>query len=199
GRAPEPDKVVAANSPTASAPVATQPSPEPPPAPPPTVKEPPKEPPPAVAADGSLLPEVLERVKKATVYLRVTIDGNNVTRGSGCFAVEPGVVLTNAHVLGMLVGRTRRPQKVEVVLNSGQGDERTLSAQILEVDRSSDLAVLRVSGSNLPEPLAVLEAKNLQETQQVYVCGFPLGVTLGKEISVRKSAVASLRKENGNF
>ncbi|OAI48038.1 hypothetical protein AYO44_01140 [Planctomycetaceae bacterium SCGC AG-212-F19] len=185
---------------------ATEPTPPPKPtepAPPPTVKEvpkdPPKEPPAAVGPEGGLAPEVLQRVKKATVYLRVTIESGNVAQGSGFFAVEPGVVLTNAHVLGMLVGRTRRPQKVEVVLNSGQSDERTFAAQILEVDRSSDLAVLRVTGANLPEPLGVHEAKNLQETQQVWVCGFPFGVNLGKEISVRKSAVASLRKENGTL
>jgi S1-C subfamily serine protease len=172
-------------------------TPPPPPPPPPTTKEVPRDPPVVMPADGSLAPEVLQKVKKATVYLRVTIDNNNIAQGSGFFAVEPGIVLTNAHVLGMLVGRTRRPQKVDVVLHSGETNERTLPGEILEVDRASDLAVLRVRGSNLPEPLPVHEAKNLQETQQVYVCGFPFGVNLGKEISVRKSAVASLRRENG--
>jgi len=184
---------------------ATARTPEPPPAPAPTVRETPPAPmptpavgppPPPANGDGSLARDVIDRVKRATVYLRVTIEAGNVAQGSGFFAVEPGVVLTNAHVLGMLVGKTRKPQRVEVVLNSGQGDERTLQAQILEVDRASDLAVLRVTGPNLPAPLAVHVAGGLQETQQVYVCGFPFGVNLGREVSLRKSSVAALRKEN---
>jgi S1-C subfamily serine protease len=171
-----------------------------PPVPEPPPKEPvPQEPPPAVTGDGSLAPAILKRVKKATVFFRVTMPNNSVNQGSGFFAVEPGVVLTNAHVLGMLVGQTRRPKSVEVVLNSGQADERSLPAQILEVDRVSDLAVLRVNGNNLPEPLTIHVAKELQETQQVFVVGFPFGVTLGKEVSVRKSSVASLRAEAGEL
>jgi S1-C subfamily serine protease len=163
----------------------------------PTAKELPSDPP--GTGDGSLTPQVRERVKRATVYLRVTMQNNSTAQGSGFFAVEPGIVLTNAHVLGMLVGQTRKPLKVEVILNSGQADERTLAGEILEVDRVSDLAVLRVTGTKLPEPLSVQSSKDLQETQQVYVCGFPLGVNLGKEISIRKSSVASLRKEGGEI
>lgn len=154
---------------------------------------------PMLTADGSLAPAVLQRVKKATVYVKVTMPNSSVSQGSGFFAVEQGVVLTNAHVLGMLVGQTRRPQRVEVVLHSGQPDERTVLGQILEVDRTSDLAVLRVSGDNLPEPLNIYAAKDLQETQQVFVCGFPLGVNLGREVSVRKSSVASLRREGADL
>jgi S1-C subfamily serine protease len=154
---------------------------------------------PSGPGEGGLTAEVRDRVKKATVYLRVTLDQGRVAEGSGFFAVDQGVVVTNAHVVGMLVGKTRRPQRVAVVLSSGQADERTLAGQILEVDRSSDLAVIRVSGANLPDPLAVHEAKNLQETQEVFVCGFPLGTNLGKEISIRKSSVAALRRENGEL
>ena len=165
---------------------------ETPPSPPPVAPPPPANP---TTSDGSLAKDVLDRVKKATVYLRVIIEPGNVAQGSGFFAVEPGVVLTNAHVLGMLVGKTRKPQKVEVVLNSGLSDERTLPAQILEVDRTSDLAVLRVTGTDLPAPLSVHVAAGLQETQQVYVCGFPFGVNLGREVSLRKSSVAALRME----
>jgi S1-C subfamily serine protease len=163
----------------------------------PTARETPNDPP--GTGDGSLTPQVRDRVKRATVYLRVTLQNNTTAQGSGFFAVEPGIVLTNAHVLGMLVGQTRKPLKVEVILNSGQTDERTLPGEILEVDRVSDLAVLRVTGTKLPEPLSVQSSKDLQETQQVYVCGFPLGVNLGKEISIRKSSVASLRKEGGEI
>ena len=43
--------------------------------------------------------------------------------------------------------------------------------------------------------LPVRSARNLQETQQVYVFGFPFGADLGKEITVSQSSVSSLRWE----
>jgi hypothetical protein len=93
----------------------------------------------------------------------------------------------------MLRPDSRRPQRVEVVLNSGAGDERKLTANVLGVDGNADLAVLRVLGPDLPPPLPVRSARNLQLTQQVYVFGFPFGADLGKEITVSQSSVSSLR------
>ena len=93
----------------------------------------------------------------------------------------------------MLRPDSRRPQKIEVVLNSGAADERKLSADLLGVDRDVDLAVLRVNAPDVPAPLSVRSARNLQLTQQVYVFGFPFGSDLGKEITVSHSSVSSLR------
>ena len=39
----------------------------------------------------------------------------------------------------------------------------------------------------------------MSETQTVYVFGFPLGKALGKSITVSKSSISSLRKENGEL
>jgi predicted Zn finger-like uncharacterized protein len=144
-----------------------------------------------------LPPDLVQGVKKATVYVRATLADGNIAQGSGFFGVEPAIVLTNAHVVGMLRPESRPPQKVEVVLNSGTGDERSLAANVLGVDRNADLAVLRVEGRELPPPLPVRSARNLQFTQQVYVFGFPFGADLGKEITVSQSSVSSLRWENG--
>lgn len=155
-------------------------------------------PPPAPASTNSqLLPEVVQTVKRATAYLRVTLADGNVAQGSGFFGVEPGILLTNAHVIGMLRPESQRPRKIEVVFQSGAADERKLSADLLAVDRSADLAVLRVTAPDLPPPLPVRSARNLQETQPVYVFGFPFGAQLGKEITVSQSSVSSLRWENG--
>jgi S1-C subfamily serine protease len=59
------------------------------------------------------------------------------------------------------------------------------------------LAVLRVQGDDLPEPLPVRSAKYLAELQKVYVFGFPFGEKLGKNITVSESSVSSLRKYPG--
>ena len=146
-------------------------------------------------ADSGLPADTLKAVKSATVLLHVTLPDSATAEGSGFFAVEPNVVLTNAHVLGMLRPEGRPPQRIDVTVHSGQEDERTLAGQLLGVDRSTDLAVLRVTGKDLPEPLQVVSARDLTETQTVYVFGFPFGKELGKEITVSSSSVSSLRHD----
>ena len=85
---------------------------------------------------------------------------------------------------------------VDVVAYSGEPNELKMSGHVVAVDRKSDLAVLRVPVSpQLPPPLAVGSATSLIETQKVYVFGFPLGASLGKNITVSESSVSSLRRD----
>ena len=151
----------------------------------------------AGAADGpkTITPAAVKKVKHATAYLKVTLADGSVAEGSGFFGMQPGIVLTNAHVLGMLQPESRQPRKIEVVSNSGTKTERIFPARLLGVDRSSDLAVLRVEGDKLPEPLSVQSAKDLVELDKVYVFGFPFGQGLGKNITVSESSVSSLRQD----
>jgi predicted Zn finger-like uncharacterized protein len=159
--------------------------------------------PPAAAADpepaarGELAADVLHKVKNATLHLRVTLPDGNTAQGSGFFAVYPGVILTNAHVLGMLHADARKPQKIEVTQNSGRSDERKFQATFYAADRSADLAVLRAVTATVPPPLEVHSARGLRETQKVYVFGFPFGEALGKAVTVNDSSVSSLREQNG--
>jgi hypothetical protein len=98
----------------------------------------------------------------------------------------------------MLYPGSRPPRAVEAFLNSGQPDERRLTARVLGVDRGADLAVLDVGpAAGLPPPLVVASADGLRELHHVYVFGFPLGERLGKEITVRPASVSSLRKKDG--
>jgi S1-C subfamily serine protease len=155
---------------------------------------------PPILVNGQLPPEVLSKVKRGTGFIRVTMADGSRASGSGFVANvgdTQGIVLTNAHVVGMLEAESRPPKSVEVTFNSGEADERKFPATIICVDGLSDLAVLRVTGANLPKPLDVQSAANLVETQKVFVFGFPLGERLGKEITIRESSVSSLRKENG--
>jgi S1-C subfamily serine protease len=167
---------------------------------PPVAKELEEKDAPVVVTDGRLPTTILDQVKKATVYLRVTMPDGAVAQGSGFFGLEPGIVLTNAHVLGMLQADSRLPQRIEVVMNSGTLKEKTSPGKVLGVDRTTDLAVLRVEGQDLPAPLSVRSAKKLGETESVFVFGFPLGDQLGRNISVRKSSVSALRLDaEGNL
>ncbi len=139
-------------------------------------------------------PATVRQVKDATVYLRVTTPTGQLGEGSGFLALEPGIVITNAHVLGMLNKNSRPPKKVDVVLHSGEPHERSFRGEILGVDRETDLAVIRVQG-NLPTPLKLDLRRELVETQEVYVFGFPFGEDLGKNITVSPASVSSLRKD----
>ncbi len=146
---------------------------------------------------AGVLPEaVVEKIKKSTVYIRVTMANGSVSQGSGFFAIRDDVVLTNAHVLGMLKPDSRPPKEIEVVVNHNvPGQEKRVGAERLGVDRISDLAVLRVGGGGMPPPLEVTSARELKETQDVFVVGFPRGVGPGgasKNVSIAQGKVSSL-------
>jgi predicted Zn finger-like uncharacterized protein len=151
----------------------------------------------AAPLPGDLGPEDLRRVKEATVYLRVDLPGGGIAEGTGFFAAEPGVIVTNAHVLGMLTADSVAPRSVTVQVHHGEPKEFRLKGLVLGVDRTNDLAVLRTEAAAfpLPLPLKVEPASGLIEAQKVWVFGFPFGRRLGKNITVSASSVSSLRKD----
>src|SRR4051794_25225293 len=100
----------------------------------------------AAPADDGLDPAALARAKAAAVRLRVTLPDDTVVQGSGFFGAGPNLVLTNAHVLGMLRDESRRPKKVEVFVKGGTADEKVYPGRVLGVDAGSDLGVLVVGG-----------------------------------------------------
>src|SRR5262249_47864126 len=98
-------------------------------------------------------------------------------------------------VLGMLPSGAKRPKKIEVVLNSGQPNEKTVPGKFIGVDRSSDLGLLRVEIPDPPPPLEVQSALGLRETPPASFFGFPFGPSLGHDVSVGTATVSALRKD----
>ncbi|HEX3314033.1 MAG TPA: serine protease, partial [Gemmataceae bacterium] len=174
---------------------------EPPPPPAPSVPlvplTPAAPPTPTAAPPAQIDAANIRRVKKATTFLRVTAGDGVQMSGTGFFAIEPGIVFTNAHVVDMLDSNSPPPRSIDVVLNSGEPDEKVLRGTIVGVDRDHDLAILKASGApgDWPEMLAVDFAANLIELQDVYIFGFPFGANLGKNITVSKSSISSLRRD----
>jgi predicted Zn finger-like uncharacterized protein len=148
---------------------------------------------------GELPKPALDKVKPATVYISVREKDGGGGSGSGFLAFEPGIVLTNAHVIGMLEPGTEKPDKVEVSVNHGQQNERKFQAEIMGVDRSHDLAVLKIPAAGLPPCLEVKASQELHETQPVWICGYPLGNKVGKEVTIGPASVTALRKERGRL
>jgi S1-C subfamily serine protease len=155
---------------------------------------------PAIRADDSLDVAIVKKTKAATVRLRVTLADGAVVQGSGFIAGSPNLVLTNAHVLGMLRDESRKPKKVEVIVHGGTANEKTYLARVLGVDNGSDLGVLYIGVKDLPEPIP-LAPRNVEivETQNVFIFGYPFGDELNKSITVTKSTVSGSRKTAAGY
>ncbi len=149
-------------------------------------------------AGAQLADDLLKKVKHGTVHLKVKLANGNTAEGSGWF-VDRGMIITNAHVLNMHGGDKRQPSKIEVTIDSGETTSRTVIAKFRGAAYEADLMLLKVDGDQegLPDPLTLNPDAPLSETQNVYVFGFPLGKSLGKNITVSKSSISSLRSENG--
>jgi S1-C subfamily serine protease len=107
-------------------------------------------------------------------------------QGSGFIIDKAGHILTNYHVIA-------EAQKVEVTLH----DHKKYIATIVGSDRSHDLAVLQIKGSDL-HPIVLGDSSNLQVGQKVYAIGNPFGLagTLTQGIV---SSIRGVQEPNGPF
>jgi S1-C subfamily serine protease len=122
----------------------------------------------------TIKPEVSSRVTRSAAWIKVAHPQGGGF-GSGWFA-EPGIVITNAHVVGMKEPAAPPPTGIKIVIHPGKpGEERELEGELLGLDRENDLAVIRVQGENLPDPMPIARSSEMAEGQKLYVCGFPLG------------------------
>ncbi len=151
--------------------------------------------------------QLLEKIRSATVYLKVgSFDAVEAT-GSGFVMKAVGdtrYIVTNHHVV--TDDKTNRTYStVSAVLGSGTRQERSFPAQVVAADEERDLAVLKIAGPDLPEPLDLSRPSKLVETLPVYIFGFPLGKTLAQrqgnpEVSVSRGAISSIRHDDyGNI
>ena len=148
----------------------------------------------AVAEAG---PGVIADVKRSTVYIRCDHGLGRISSGTGFFAGRPGYVLTKCHVIGYHPREFMPAHKIEVFVGSGEADEKSYIARVYGVDGDADLALLFIDQLDKSEPLTFGSAEQLNETEEVLIFGYPFGEQLGKNISVNKSTVSSLRRENG--
>jgi S1-C subfamily serine protease len=153
--------------------------------------------------DGSPTPAVVEKVKKATVRVRVLFNNNKGGSGTGFVEKDSRLILTNAHVLGLMDKKDRGPRAIELVVNSGEGPDKeySLGGELVAVDKESDLALIRPvflePGARhvVPEGLTVPKSPNVTLLQRLFVFGYPFGERLGTEITVSETSVSSLRKD----
>jgi serine protease Do len=141
---------------------------------------------------GTHLPDMVAKAMPAVVSITTReIDQFNrqeVGRGigSGFIVDRRGYVLTNYHVI-------EGAQEIKVAL----GDRRRFRAALVGVDRFSDLAVLRIDGTNLPV-LPLGESRRLRVAQTVVAIGNPLWLEGGPTVTVGVvSALGRSMEEDG--
>lgn len=111
-------------------------------------------------------------------------------RGSG-FAVGDGtLVATGAHVVP---GPTEVEllERLTVVIPGDGRTAGTRTARVVAVDRTHDLAVLKIDGPALPA-LALADADSVQQGQGVVLLGFPIGGALGFVTVAHQGIVAAI-------
>jgi len=90
--------------------------------------------------------------------------GTGTATGSGVIFDANGLVLTNRHVV------SGNPSKITVNLKDG----RSLAGSIYGIDTYTDLAIVKVEGSNLPTA-PIGDSSGIQVGQEAIAIGSPLG------------------------
>jgi S1-C subfamily serine protease len=115
----------------------------------------------------------------------------NQSSGSGFFVSKLGHIVTNEHVV-------RQCGSVTV----GDNANKQLTASVLEIDKRNDLALLRISSTQMAElaPLAsegLFKSDDVELGEDVLVAGYPYGDLFSNSIKVTKGIVSS-NKGMGN-
>ena len=124
----------------------------------------------------------------------------SATSGSGFFISKKGHVITNQHIVN-------KCKEVTV----GDNAQKQVTADVLETDRSNDLALLRISSTKMASadtkslisklgitvvPLAshgLLRSEDVELGESVLVAGYPYGDIFSNTIKVTKGIVSANR------
>jgi S1-C subfamily serine protease len=156
-----------------------------------------KDPEPKKEPDG-LAPE-LERARKATVQISALLPNNKRSDGSGFFGVEPGLVFTNAHLLGMLDPNAPPPNEIKVTYTTNDGASASALANLVGVDSAADLAALRIDQPNVPSSLLFEDPSKIAEAQAINVFGYTTNQKGAKKCNYIPNTIATIRKSpDGN-
>lgn len=127
------------------------------------------------AADTSAGETVFEKCAPSCVAIAETKQGAMRTIGSGVIVDDSGLVLTDAHVVD-----GKKSFKV------GFSDNVWLTARVVGVDPSVDLAVLKIEGEHAFPAVKIANFKNVKQGQPVVSIGCPQGL----EFSVTSGIVS---------
>ena len=122
---------------------------------------------------------------------------------ASAFCIDPlGIFVTNHHVVEDLgIGAS-----VKLIMQSSESEEWVLTAEVVSLNKTNDLAILKAYSIPNDKKLTALElarTPNLYETMDLVAFGFPFGKQLtvkkgsNPSISVNVGKLTAIRKENG--
>lgn len=143
----------------------------------------------AAAHDDDLLDAYSRAVTGAVDLVAPAVVKIETGRGGGSgFVIAPdGLVITNAHV-------TEKARKLEVVLPDG----RECPASLIGADADTDLAVVKISTSDLPA-LTLADSRHVRVGQIVIAIGNPFGFQHTVTAGVVSATGRSLRARTGRL
>ena len=138
--------------------------------------------------------DTIERVKHSIVAIG-TFERTRTPafqfRGTA-FAIGDGTtIVTNAHVLPVVVD-SGSGESLVILLPGASADSGSVrEVKRVVVDRSVDLALLRVTGSALPA-LQLGDSDAVKEGQEILLTGFPIGAILGPHAATHRGMIAAI-------
>ncbi len=139
------------------------------------------------------LPEVIAKVKPSIVLVgtfKATNSPRFNLRGTGFVAGDGNFVVTNAHVIPD--GPEKDPEaKIVIQVRTAQGELQARVANILEIDKQRDLALLQFDGAPVAK-LTVRDSDTVREGQAIAFMGFPIGGALGFSPVTHRGIISSI-------
>jgi S1-C subfamily serine protease len=142
---------------------------------------------------GLTVNEIYQRDAKGVAFIRSEItqktqspfnlfpqQQRSVASGSGFLIDNDGHILTNAHVV-------QGAQRVDVQLGDGSSQQ----AQVVGMDASSDVALLKVDNTNGAQPLELGDSTNVQVGDPVVAIGNPFAL----DRTVTSGIVSALQRQ----
>ena len=152
----------------------------------------------ALGEFSASIQELTERVSKSVVQIVVTGYGfttdenekgtNTLVRqraaGSGIIVSSDGLIMTNAHVVD-------GARHISVHINAGSDRSIALDANLIGLDRTLDLALIKVESTGL-QPMEFADSDTLRQGQLVFAFGAPLGLDNSMSMGVISSAARQI-------
>ncbi|MGH9719067.1 MAG: trypsin-like peptidase domain-containing protein [Bryobacteraceae bacterium] len=122
----------------------------------------------------------------------------NRSSGSGVLVDPDGYIVTNAHVAGTA-------RKIQVTLVQSPSDRRfrsvlkpsgrVMTAEVLGVDRETDIAVLKIAATGLPH-LRFADSENIRQGDFVFAAGSPFGLDNSMTMGIVSSVARQIRPDD---